>query len=98
MNIFGKEPAAVLGALSEVVRQVIPLLIIFGFVHWTAAQVAQIGLLIGVVIGFLNVVLTRSQTTPTPKVDALIETAVSMPIGTTVETVKTEQADREIKG
>lgn len=94
-NLLGKEPAVILGALSEVVRAVIPTLIIFGFVRWTPEQVAQLVLLVGVVIGALNVSLTRAQTTATPAVDALIKTALTLPSTTTVEAVKTEQAAKD---
>lgn len=93
--MFGKEPAVILGAISEVVRAVIPTLIIFGMIHWSAEQVAQFVLLVGVVVGALNVVLTRSQTTATPVVNDLIATAVKMPVTTSVEAVKTEQASKE---
>jgi len=93
--VFGKEPAVILGALSEVVKAIIPTLIIFGFIHWTDVQVAQIMLLVGVVVGALNIVLTRSQVTSTPQVDALIKTAVAQPSGTPVEKVKDIQAAKD---
>lgn len=88
-----KEPAVILGALSEVIKAVIPLLIIFNFINWTGEQVAQVMLVVGVVIGFLNVLLTRSQVVPTGTANAQIETAVRMPTGTTVDEViaKTER-------
>ena len=95
--MFGKEPAVVLGALSEVIKAVIPMLIIFGLIHWSAEQVAAVMLVVGVGVGFFNVILTRSQTTSTPQVDALIKTAVSQPPGTSVEAVKSIQADKDAK-
>lgn len=93
--MFSKEPAVILGALSEVIRAIIPTLIIFGFIQWTGDQVAQVMLLVGVVIGFLNVVLTRSQTTSEPAVNALIKEAVKSPTGTPVEAVKAAVAAKE---
>ena len=59
--MFQKEPAVILGALSEVIKAVIPMLIIFGFINWTGEQVAQVMLVVGVAVGFFNVLLTRSQ-------------------------------------
>lgn len=97
MNLFGKEPAVVLGALSEAVRQIVPALIVFGFLHWDGTKTAAFGIIVGGAVGFLNIVLTRSQTTATPQVDALIKTAVNMPAGTKVEEVKTEQAAKDAK-
>lgn len=93
--MFGKEPAVILGALAEVVKAIIPMLIIFGILHWTAEQVAQVMLVVGVLVGSLSIVLTRSQTTATPDVNALIRTAVKMPENATVEMVKTEQAAKD---
>ena len=34
-----KEPNVILGALAEVVKAIIPTLIIFGFIHWSSEQV-----------------------------------------------------------
>lgn len=86
--MFTKEPTVILGALFEVVRAIIPTLIIFGLINWTDTQVAQVFLLVGVVVGFLNVLLTRSQVTPEPTVNALIREAVDSPAGTTPQAVK----------
>lgn len=92
--MFGKEPAVILGALSEVVRAVIPTLIIFGYIQWTGEQVAQFMLLAGVVIGFFNVLLTRSQVVPTERANDQIRMAIDSPSSATVEQViaKTEAA------
>lgn len=92
--MFGKEPAVILGALSEVVRAVIPTLIIFGYIQWTGEQVAQFMLLAGVVIGFFNVLLTRSQVVPTVTANEQIQEGINSPAGTTVNEViaRTEAA------
>lgn len=86
--MFGKEPTVVLGALSEVVRAVIPMLIIFGFIHWTGEQVAQVMVVVGVGVAFLNTLLTRSQVVPIETADKQIKTALNEPSTTSVETVK----------
>lgn len=88
--LFGKEPAVILGALSEVVKAIIPMLIIFNFINWSGEQVAQVMLVVGVVIGFLNVVLTRSQVVPTERANEQIETAIKMPASATLKQVLAE--------
>ncbi len=93
--MFGKEPAVVLGALAEIVKAVIPMLIIFGILKWTAEQTAQVMLVVGVMVGSLSIVLTRSQTRAEPEVNALIRTAVKMPENTSVEQVKEVQATKD---
>lgn len=93
--MFEKEPAVVLGALAEVVKAIIPALIIFGILKWSAEQVAQVMLLTGVVVGSLTVILTRSSTTPTPAVDALIKTATQQSPGTSPAVVKDIQAQKD---
>lgn len=93
--MLGKEPAVVLGALSEVVKAVIPLLIIFNFINWTGEQVAQVMLVVGVIIGFLNVVLTRSQVVPTERANEQIQRAIESPSNTTVEQVIKAQEKAE---
>lgn len=93
--MFSKEPAVVLGALSEIVKAIIPMLIIFGILKWTGEQVAQVMIVVSVVVGSLTVMLTRTQVTSTPDVNALIRTAVDQPPNTSVETVKTIQAAKD---
>lgn len=89
--MFGKEPAVVLGALSEVVRAVIPTLIIFGIIAWTSEQVAQVMLLVGVTVKAIEIVVTRSQVVAVEKANAQILTATRMPEGTSVEAVIAKQ-------
>jgi hypothetical protein len=85
--MFGKEPAVVLGALSEVVRAVIPTLIIFGLITWTGEQVAQVMLLVGVLVGFFNVLLTRTQVVPVTVADKQIEVAKASSVDRTNESI-----------
>ena len=92
MAVFGKEPAAVFGGLAEIFRQLIPLLIVFGFIHWTDIQIAAAFAFSSVVLSFGTVLLTRSQTVPTQVVNSQIETAVRMPVGTSVEDVVKKEA------
>lgn len=93
--MFGKEPTVILGALSEVIKAIIPMLIIFGILHWTGEQVAQVMIVTSVVIAFINTAWARSQVTPTVQSDALIKTAVKQPEGTTVAEVKNIQEAKD---
>ena len=86
--MFGKEPAVVFNALGELARAIIPMLIIFGFIEWTADQTAQVFLVVGVSVTVLTTLLTRSQTVATDTANRQIETAVRMPADTTVAEVK----------
>lgn len=86
--MFGKEPAVIFGGLGEVVRAIVPLLIIFGFIHWTPEQTAAAYLAVSVILGYIVTLLTRSNTTPTETVNELIKTAVKMPADSTVAEVK----------
>lgn len=91
--MLNREPAVILGGLSEVVRAIIPTLIIFGYIQWSGDQVAQVMFLVSVVVGFFNALLTRSQVVPTQRANAQIETAIAMPSSATVsEVIKKEEA------
>jgi len=96
--MFSREPTVILGAVSEIARAVVPTLIIFGVISWTSEQTAQFLLLIGVVIGSLTVVLTRSQVRPESDVNALIRTATQQQAGTSPEKVKEIQAEKDEEG
>lgn len=85
--MFGKEPAVVLGALSEVVRAVIPTLIIFGIIAWTSEQVAQVMLLVGVTVKAIEIVITRQQVVPIQVADKQIEIAKAADIRTPNEQI-----------
>ncbi len=82
-----KEPTVIIGALSEVVRAIIPLLIIFNILHWTPEQIAQVLLFVGVLVKSAEVMYTRSQVVPTVVANKQIETATTMAPGTPVEAV-----------
>ena len=75
--MFNKEPTVILGALSEIVRAIIPTLIIFGILHWTDQQIAQVMLMVGVLVKSLEMVLARSQVVPIQTADRQMEVARS---------------------
>ncbi len=86
--MFGKEPAVVFNGIGEIIRAIVPCLILFGLIHWTDQQIAAVFLVVSVVLGFLTTLLTRSQTVPTETANRQIETAVRMPADSTVSEVK----------
>lgn len=90
--MLGREPAVIIGAFAELVRAVIPLMLIFGYLNWSDPQIGQVMLFIGVCVGFLNVLFTRSQVVPTEKANAQIQTGIDGPSHATVAEViaKTE--------
>lgn len=75
--MFGKEPTVILGALAEVIKSIIPMLIIFGFISWTGEQVAQVMIVVSVGIAFFNILLARSQVYSPESA----KTALAMPQG-----------------
>ena len=93
--LFTKEPTVVLNAISEIIKAVIPMLLIFGILHWTDPQVGAVILVMNVVIGSLTTILTRAQVVSNDQANKLIATAVSLPAGTPVELVKAAQAQKD---
>jgi len=86
--MFGKEPAVVLNAIAEVVRAVIPMLIVFRVIEWTDQQIAAVFLVVGVSVTGIVTVVTRSQTVSHETANKQIEVATRQPAGTPVEVVK----------
>ena len=72
---FGKEPAVFFNGLAEVVRVVIPMLILFNLLIWDEKQVAGVMLVVSVVASFLSTLLTRSNSVSTLVADKQIEVA-----------------------
>ena len=93
--MVNKEPAVIFNGISEILRQLIPLLIVFGFIHWTDVQIAAAFAFSSVLLTVLTTWLTRTQTTPTEQVDKLIRTATDQPAGTPVTVVKDIQAAKD---
>lgn len=97
--MFGKEPTIVLGALSEVLRQAIPMLILFGILNWTPEQIAAVMLFWGSLVTLGSIILTRSQVVSHQVANQQIETAVKMPSDTTVaEVVAAAKEDARDQG
>lgn len=90
--MFGKEPAVFFGGIGEILRAIVPLALIFGWVVWSSEQTGAVMLVINVVLGFLTTMLTRSQVVATQTANAQIETAIKGPPTATVGTVIADTA------
>lgn len=73
--LFNKEPAVIIGGMAEIIRSVIPMMIIFGLIQWTDDQLAQVMLVIGVTVGVAEKWFTRSQVVPNEMANKQIEIA-----------------------
>lgn len=85
--MFGKEPTLILKVLEEIIRAAVPMALIFGWVHWTDEQTGTVMIFIGVVVGGLSALLTRSQVVSVDTANKQIAVAVNQPSGTSVERV-----------
>lgn len=90
---MNKEPTVIIGGIAEIVRAIIPMLLIFGLIHWTDPQTGAVIFFVGVLVSFAEKLFIRAQTVPTDKANAQIVTAIRGPETATVEQViaKTER-------
>lgn len=95
--MFGKEPTIILGALAEVFKSIIPMLIIFNIIEWSGEQVAQVMIVISVAVSFFSVLLTRQSVVPTERSNAQIEIALKEPKTSNLETVLAKNEKKEEK-
>lgn len=93
---LNKEPTVIIGGFAEIVRAIVPMLLIFGVVHWTDAQTGTVIFLVGVLVSVAEKWFVRQQVVPVGVRDSQIEKAVSMPEGTSVGAVIRAEA-RETK-
>lgn len=92
--MFGKEPAVVFKVIEEIIRAAIPMALIFSWVQWTEAQTGAVLLFVGVLIGGVSLLLTRSQVVPVDKADEQIKTALKMAPDTKISEVKNVTEER----
>lgn len=85
---FNKEPTLLLNGLSELLRQILPLLVVIGVVHLEPEKLAGLISIIGLVLAFISTTVLRSQVVSTEKADQQIRVAVNSPSGTSVDVVK----------
>lgn len=92
---MNREPALIIKAFEEILRAAIPMALAFGWIQWTDVQIGTVVLFTGLVLGFISLLVTRSQVTPTTVANAQIETAIK---GPTTATLGTVIADTAAKG
>lgn len=81
------EPAAVFGALGELVRQAIPVLVALGVWALSKEQLVIIMLFVSASVTFLTVLFTRRATVTTETANSQIKVALSQPSSTSVDKV-----------
>lgn len=90
--MWNKNPTLIINGLSELLRQILPLMVVVGVIHLTPEKLAGLVSVIGLILAFISTTLLRSQVVPTETANQQIKTAVNSPSGTSVEQViaKTE--------
>lgn len=76
MSLLNKEPVSVVNGLSELLKALLPLLVVVGLVHIDEKSLAAWVLIIGLVLGFVSTTLLRSTVVTTQIADQQIRTAI----------------------
>lgn len=90
--ILNREPAAVISALGEIAKAIIPVLIFAEAVHWSDKLVAAVMFLVGVGVTSLSIIFTRSQTVSTATANKQIEIAKASPVTRSTDDIIKEAA------
>lgn len=62
--MFNRNPTIIISGLSGLLQQVLPLLVILGWLHLTSEQLAAVISLQGLFLTFIATTILRSQVTP----------------------------------
>lgn len=92
---LNKEPTAIIGGLGELIRQIVPFLVLFGFVAWDDKKVAGVFMLTSGILAFATNIFIRSQVTPTTTANAQIQEGINSPKNTSVADVIRNVEDKE---
>lgn len=76
---LNREPTIIINGLSELIRQILPLLLILGVIHLTDEKMGALISIISLTLAFVSTTLLRSQVSPSQDVT----TALNMPKGST---------------
>jgi hypothetical protein len=92
---LSREPIAIANGLSEIVRQGVAMLIIFGVLHWTGVQTAAVIAFVSLVLTFVATLFTRTNTVSIPTANSQIQYALNQDptAGTTVADVVKHTGD-----
>lgn len=91
---WNKEPTVIINGFLGLLTQILPLLVIMGFITLTPEKLAALISISGLLLTFILTTLLRSQVVPTERRDEQVITAVSMPKGTKLAEVIQENAER----
>lgn len=80
--MLNKEPTAIINSISELVRQIVPMLILFGVIHWTDQQIAAVFMVLGAFLTLVQTLITRTQVVPTVVANKQIEIAKAADVST----------------
>lgn len=84
---MNKEPAVIINGLAELVRQILPLMVVVGLIQLSPEKLAGLVSIIGLVLAFISTTLLRSQVVSTDKANQQIQAGIASPPGTTVAKV-----------
>lgn len=84
---MNREPTVLIGSLAEIVRAIIPMLLIFGVIRWTDVQTGTVIFFVGVLVSVAEKLFIRSQVVPTDKANAQIKIGIDGPSTATVAQV-----------
>lgn len=85
---MNRNPTIILNGLSELARQILPLLVVVGVVHLAPEKLAGIISIISIILAFISTIVLKSAVTPNETSDQLVREGVRSEIGTTVAQVK----------
>jgi hypothetical protein len=91
------EPTIVINALSETIRQLLPLMVVLDVIHLSSEKLGALSIAIGLILGFFTTLFTRAQTVSVDTANKQIQVAVASPEGTSVEDVVAATAAKETK-
>lgn len=93
--MLNKNPTIIINGLSGLLTQILPLLVILGYIHLTPERLAAFISLQGLVLAFVSTVIIKSQVSSEATVRELVDEGVRSPKGTKFETVKANVEDNK---
>lgn len=85
--MWNKNPTIIINGLAELLRQILPLLVVVGLIQLSPEKLAGLVSIIGLVLAFVSTTLLRSQVVPTETANEQIKVAIDSPKGTRVAEV-----------
>ena len=70
-----QEPTIVINALSETLRQLLPLMVVLDVIHLSSEKLGALSIAIGLILGFFTTLFTRTQVVSVAQADRQIDVA-----------------------